>query len=700
MLSIEKLNEIETAAIETKSFNGLKSLISAYRSVARAAARITKEEQEKREQLYELQKNSREKAKKKIAKAVDKIRAVNVEFQVEDPTVASKCIKITLDNMGELLEFHAEGSKLKKTPYRSEFTVPGETEKVGAPPSSYPRWSRMKIFSRAFFVETLALLDQSIGVSNTEVNSDILAFLSNPSNLKWVIPFGRLSERILSHLCRLWTSPVNTVRLRAFLAIRAFVAVAGIPSHTSESAMKGSKKGEDSDDDDDDNSDDDESGIAKSDSKSRLVGVARVDAVLNKMYRVLILSSSKCQTWRGTSAIRFGINCLAELLRMNSGVAYRICFNGVRQLALLTRQACLPNPPKLTEKQKRHAPDGAVLTWAYVSGCRIWTNVILSTLNENKNSKLSELVFPLATIISSALKLKMANAEYAPFCLHLLNQLNYLSTCANVHIPTIGYANTLLIHAANALSKARRSANNGANDAANASKKNAASRLQRGVADVELLIKLKTEHMNSLQVLETACDRILDNIQQSLSLMAGHPGFPEASLPISAMLRKSGKSLENDYLRRKVKELVATIEEECEDMKNSGVRDTLKVNFSADGVQLRIPLMLLETSSSSTLRKKSKSIEELKSKRLQEGVEAEEQQLVLEARALAISSKKGEVVKSKKEKKEQMKGILSDARETGRQAKSDRLAKGGANGVKRGKKFTKFQHANKRARTA
>lgn len=244
-----------------------------------------------------------------------------------------------------------------------------------------PRFKKVRSLILSFYKSILRSLDS---LASTDQAREVVLYLvsSMEPYICLLAPMKRLAKSVLKVLLKLWSSGPSPAedethsRGHCFLRIRQLCIV--------------------------------------------LPGVMPEDCF--KSIYVTFARNSKTFTELNESSITFMAQCVAELYKLDSVLAYQQGFLYIRQLALHLRAAYIKKTPESVRQ---------VLNWQYLNCLRLWTRVICGMPSPDE---LGQLVFPLAQVMQGVLTIAVS-AIYLPLRFHVVTCIQQLAANANAFIP-------------------------------------------------------------------------------------------------------------------------------------------------------------------------------------------------------------------------------------------------------------------------
>ncbi|GFE54061.1 Noc2p family protein, putative [Babesia ovis] len=275
--------------------------------------------------------------------------------------------------------------------------------------------------------------------------------------------------------------------------------------------------------------------------------------VLSRSYRTLVSASCIERTLKNFVLFKLSQNCVAELFNdAPTANLYTFAFKSIRDLGINVRREWLAiNDRKKREKKlpKRSSSHGMVLpvySWGFVDAINLW----VSTLVRCKD-RLEQLAYPLVTVISASVKIKLPHVAYMPFVLHMITAMNQLTEGLDRFVPVASMLFNLLEQLRKKdISKLRRAE-------AKHSKK-----LLDNSNDIMVLLRLSKKQLHASETYRMLYRHVGLVLTDHVGLISLHPSFPEFTIPITAFLRTYLKNHRVDpAFRNTVSKLLSLIEE-------------------------------------------------------------------------------------------------------------------------------------------
>ncbi|KAL7069395.1 Noc2 family protein [Cryptosporidium serpentis] len=583
MLSKARFGIIKADALSRKSFHGFSALISCFRSVANLDTVTKYEEWESKNNLGNSEVNKTKKElplekkfklkKRRLEDAVqtnkiqDKFKLeskqVTSNFQIEDPELMVEIIEVTVSNIADLLLYHAS-----KTVKISETHFNNELQNIAV--HKLARWRRVESLNRIFWQDTYSLiLKQCV---NPEINIDliskILHKLSKFSLLRWLLPNKNQTLNFANILSRIWTMNKHLVlRSESFIVLKSINYLLQNPQF-SEFEFKLHKRG---------------FRIYK-EKEAQTIAIARHEQFLMSLYRVIGITTFRGVSWKNFKAVNQAIEDFVVLL-CNSEVnqVYRFAYSSIRHLGLSIRILFLKlsRMKKLEKKPKKKLIEETipnVYNWRFIFYSRIWIKAI------GQIADLKSLVYPLATLLAAAIKIKTKSITFLPFCLHCCMGLVELSKNSKTFIPLFNTLFELHQVLAKSSTQARSTFKNDISKQARKSKpSSSALKASNKPYFVEFEFKISLNQQKYEQVIHEVQEYWIYILTYHLTTVALNPAFPEFSFLILSNLRKLIKNQSRHWSEeslKKAKQLILVTEETCEVIRTRRIQLSLNTDIN------------------------------------------------------------------------------------------------------------------------
>ncbi|TBU45669.1 Noc2-domain-containing protein [Dichomitus squalens] len=248
-----------------------------------------------------------------------------------------------------------------------------------------------------------------------------------------------------------------------------------------------------------------------------------LESVLKSTYLTLV-RSCKSTSAHTLPSINLMKNSASELFCADHAASYQHAFGYIRQLAVHLRNSM---KTKTKEAYKQ------VYNWQYVHCIDFWAIVIAracgkETLLERggQESELQALIYPLVQVALGAARL-IRNARSFPFHLHVVRSILHLTRHTHTYVPLAPYLLPILTSTLSASSKPK------------------ASTLRP--FDIETHIRAPQQYLKTRVYNEGLAEESAFLLAEYLASppVHGSIGFPEVTIPIVLLLRKSIKGSKN-----------------------------------------------------------------------------------------------------------------------------------------------------------
>ncbi|KAG7447240.1 Noc2-domain-containing protein [Guyanagaster necrorhizus] len=358
---------------------------------------------------------------------------------------------------------------LRFTPVVLEHHVPYKKLPNGKfkPPTQTQKFKTLQKLILSCFHNIIHLLSQ---LTDNEMIE--LAVTESAKIVPYVVSSRKTIKLYLKKCLELWSSAGDSIRIASFLAIRR------LASATDESIL---------------------------------------DNVLKGTYLTLV-RSSKSTTVHTIPAINLMKNSASEIFCLDHAASYQLAFGYIRQLAIHLR-----NSMKLKSKESYKQ----VYNWQYVHSIDFWSLVLARACDvdpgsqEDGDSELKPLIYPLVQVSLGAIKLISSNRSY-PFHLHVIRSLLHLTRHTQIYIPISPYLLPILASTLSSPSKP--------------------STLRP--LDFEVQIRCPQQYQKTRVYVEGLIEESSFLLAEWLSTAAvqGSIAFPEIAIPILVTLRRSLKA--------------------------------------------------------------------------------------------------------------------------------------------------------------
>eukprot|EP00927_Polykrikos_kofoidii_P023431 TRINITY_DN21600_c0_g1_i1.p1 TRINITY_DN21600_c0_g1~~TRINITY_DN21600_c0_g1_i1.p1 ORF type:complete len:861 (-),score=234.49 TRINITY_DN21600_c0_g1_i1:205-2787(-) len=528
VVTVERVRTLQDNA--RNSFTAFKAVLTAYHAAIRSIEKLGAAADEEEDGDDRDDSKSRRRRK----------RASKSLMHIGDEATFSAIIEWTVANFTDLLEHHGGelrdggkkggGSKRDKR-WKKKGKKGGEADAEGdanlfLDPSKYTRWAKVKIMASIFWNETYFLLTR---LTATEMQEFVLRHISTQRAIVWLWPFRIVRRKFFNKSCGLWSSSsAHQVRLLAFLFLRNSAAM---------------------------------STMAPKEQKPMKKDQTELEAMIRGVLRAFAEAANTNFSWRSVSTFRFMENCFIELLRIDDHTSYRIGYVCIRQLALILRNASIANSQggsvkkgankdKQRKKKALHQQQVQNLVgWPFVRAMHLWTKALPAI------SCLKPLAYPLATIITGALKAKLTSIQFFPFVFQCFRCLNKLSANLEVFVPVSSHILKAMSVLLPNMEKAYKSRAAGTEGSAPAK-----------APEIDVLLRFTEGQTNEVMTLEAVGGCLCFLIVDHLGILSRSPSFPEVSYPVLFHLKKNTKHCRSENIRRQLKQIVANTEAAAQDI--------------------------------------------------------------------------------------------------------------------------------------
>ncbi|KAF7373362.1 Noc2-domain-containing protein [Mycena sanguinolenta] len=244
-----------------------------------------------------------------------------------------------------------------------------------------------------------------------------------------------------------------------------------------------------------------------------------LDSVLKGTYLTFV-RSSKSTTAHTLPSINLMKNSASEVFSLDPAVAYQHAFGYIRQLAIHLR-----NSMKVKSKEAYKQ----VYNWQYIHCIDFWSIVLAracdaATESEpGKENELAPLIYPLVQVSLGAIKLIFNSRSY-PFHLHVIRSLLHLTRHTHTYVPISPYLLPILTSTLAPSSRPKPST--------------------LRPLDLELQIRAPAQYLKTRIYSEGLIEEAVYLLAEWLASPAVHGSiaFPETTVPVVVMLRKSVKA--------------------------------------------------------------------------------------------------------------------------------------------------------------
>ncbi|OII74480.1 uncharacterized protein cubi_00033 [Cryptosporidium ubiquitum] len=543
-LDREKFYQIKESLESTNSFKGLSLLLNCFGSVANINNLVNEEIPAK---------STIEKTKKKKKKLNDNSSEVkrnhkerSLTFQIDDPELMFEITIYVLQKVPQLFWSHSSGGK-KIEEFTSDII-----------PESLPKWLKIEKICRIFWQDLSNLiLNNCLSLQpNLELMRDIFNKLSNPLLILWIMPNRLLTNRFSTLLSRIWTMNKYVIlKQGAFQVLKTINACFDKLSQNSNN--KNCPKFQFFDHNDIINH-----------------PIKRHEEFLLILHRTIGISAMRGISWKNYFSSKQVINDYLILLQeSNHKMVYRISYNVIRKLGSMLRilylrisrtnnsKTNLKNKLNNSAKQKKLFEEVFLnlFSWKFLTFIRIWSLAVSNI------SELYPLQYPLITIITSIVKLKLSSISFLPFTLQALEVLSEVAISNNVFIPIT----EMLFDAHSTIERGIKQTFNKSSQSNLKNQSMITTTSKPFMPEFE--IKIGNSISKSYQVYDSLQEFWIYIVSLYISSLYKHPSFPEFLLGIIPNLKKLQKYNSrhwNDNINRQTKDIIKKAEAHSEMIKN------------------------------------------------------------------------------------------------------------------------------------
>ncbi|KAJ7260970.1 Noc2p family-domain-containing protein [Mycena haematopus] len=257
-----------------------------------------------------------------------------------------------------------------------------------------------------------------------------------------------------------------------------------------------------------------------------------LDHVLKGTYLTLV-RSSRSTTAHTLPSINLMKNSASEVFSLDPTVAYQHAFGYIRQLAIHLR-----NSMKVKTKEAYKQ----VYNWQYIHCIDFWSIVLAracdaATESElGKESELAPLIYPLVQVSLGAIKL-IPNSRSYPFHLHIIRSLLHLTRHTHTYVPIAPYLLPILTSTLAPSSRPKPST--------------------LRPLDLEVQIRAPQQYLKTRIYAEGLVEEAVYLLAEWLASPAVHGSvaFPETTVPVVILLRKSIKAAKTGGATSSAKDL-------------------------------------------------------------------------------------------------------------------------------------------------
>ncbi|KAF7457445.1 Noc2p family protein [Cryptosporidium felis] len=540
-LTKEKFYAIKENIEVTDSFKDFSLLLSCFRSVTNintleneVIPNKPSPEKNKKRKLQCNQHDSKPAKKERVAL-----------FQIEDSDLMLEIIQYVLENISNLFWLHSSGEK-KSRHLSYEISL-----------EDLPKSSKVEKLSREFWEDVGNLiLNNCLSLNpNLELMEFVFNKLSNPLLLGWLLLNRLATDKFTILLTRVWT-----MNKYALIRQGAFTVLKEINSYLGRMSKKSTQNGDT---------------VFELKEKNSILNhpIKRHEGFLLILHRTIGLSAIRGISWKNYFSSKQVISDYLSLLKdSDHQLVYRIAFNIIRKLGsilriLFLRISRMPNSESGAKKEsnnfikhKRLFDEvySNIFSWKFIVFVRIWSRAI------SEIKELYPLQYPLVTIITSTVKIKLNSIHFLPFTLQCLEVLTEMGHSNKTFIPVM----EMLIEAHSTIEKGTKQSFQNPSQS-NAKNQNLISASSKPFVP-EFEIKIGNSVFKSSQVYDSLSEFWVYILVQYTFSMAKHPSFPEFILGISPNIKKLQKQNSkywNDHVIQEVKDLIKKSEQHSENIK-------------------------------------------------------------------------------------------------------------------------------------
>ncbi|KAI3647292.1 hypothetical protein MP228_007513 [Amoeboaphelidium protococcarum] len=236
------------------------------------------------------------------------------------------------------------------------------------------------------------------------------------------------------------------------------------------------------------------------------------------------LTSCKSTATHNYEAVEYVMKSIVETLIPLKDLCYTVGFLGIRQLAVLLRNA-------ITKPSADNS--AAIANWSTVWSVRLWC-LLLHRQCPPKEDIMHQLYFPLTTVAFGIIRFASAK-QYLPLRLHLLKALQSLSGPKFVFLPILSVAFSNVMDVVQVLIKSKDGPAAGSGGGGKP-------------AQIQFALKLSTKYAGTALNYVPMLDYVIDEVVEAdLVSWSRHVAFPELSVCVKMQLRQIRKLLEQHY---------------------------------------------------------------------------------------------------------------------------------------------------------
>jgi len=230
--------------------------------------------------------------------------------------------------------------------------------------------------------------------------------------------------------------------------------------------------------------------------------------------------------------LRFMLNCVVELYRLDESATYQHAFVYIRQLSIHLRNAIV------SKKKDAHVQ---VYNWQFIYAMRVWAKLLAEEATTNMDG-LKALIYPFVQVAIGAMNL-VPSSRYMPHKFHCINMLVELMEKTGVYIP-------LSAHIMDAL------------DISEMKKKPKPATGKPLI--FEAMLRVSKKQLPLPQFQDAVLKNALDSAVKFYGSLATSISFPECVYPDTVRLRKYIKTCKAKHITKKLRVLLEKLEENSE----------------------------------------------------------------------------------------------------------------------------------------
>ncbi|EAN34138.1 Noc2p family protein [Theileria parva strain Muguga] len=290
-----------------------------------------------------------------------------------------------------------------------------------------------------------------------------------------------------------------------------------------------------------------------SESESKSASNSSLDFLLKRCYSSHVKSVMSGITLKNYGLFKLSQNCISELyLKVPYDNLYVFSFKTIGNLAYNVRREWVNTGKEKKPKKKEDSKENkakkplkenttilSVCSWGFIESVNIWINVL-----SRSDTKMKTLIYPLVTVINSAIKIKISNKRQMPFVLHLLIALNKLLDGTHKFIPIM----SLVFHVLDNIKNFKQTVKS-------------KGTLEKS-EDIMMKLRLSGKSVNSSQIYKELYKYVGLILIDHLGILSLNPSFPEYTNCICYHLKRYVNSPEvfNDF-RNTISSLLSVLNE-------------------------------------------------------------------------------------------------------------------------------------------